>query len=461
VRFRGTSVKKALVIPGVVVAAGGGLAHGLTGNDEPPSRVDTGRDALVQPATHERNAMTERSRAAEPRETLVTLRLRKTKRRSTLVRGAPAGADANRQVGALATSISARTADGELMVDDANKLLAKADKGGIEVGELGLLRELAERELGTRPLDERFQAEVDRIVPDGAPTARMAAVIFRIDPAIGRKQLLDMLEASPGLVAGGPKTFVIRDGAEPYIAAITTGQVIAGLVKFTEGATASEARRIRAFLHEQLRVLELPVSRGGLRVPGLTGERGLALAAQTAQGPAIAINQSAFVLKALEKAMKLEGAENRALAKRARSVAGRVATELKSDLAFAYPAKGPVAYGLVVTAGRPAITQLEDGDHLLTTISALKGLDVYKDRFAPVVRRMERRHPDLKLVGPEDLDGRAGHVFTDDFNAFRSGAKRAAEGGLSEGEEARLARLAERDGLRSTGEDALLSALDP
>src|SRR5688572_25560811 len=138
---RGIGVRKALVIPGVVLAAGGGLtAHELAGrNDEPLSRVPKGSGALVQSGTQsattvrarpsKRNGATRRSEAAEePRETVVTVRLRKTKRRSTLARGRPAGADANRQVGALARSISARLADGEITVDDANKILARADQ---------------------------------------------------------------------------------------------------------------------------------------------------------------------------------------------------------------------------------------------------------------------------------------------------------------------------------------------
>lgn len=370
----------------------------------------------------------------------------------------PAAANANQQIGSLQRFISARTADRKVTKTEATQILAKAKEGGVQVGELALLRTLAGRKALAPAARDSFEKSVDQIVPDGAPTARLAAILFRLDPATGRKQLLDMLDAAKNPVAGGPKTFVIRDGGTPYMAAITTGQVITGLTKFMKGASPSEARHIRSLLREQLKVLQLPVSQGGLRVPGLKGDSGLALAAQTAQGPILAVNQSAFVLKALEKVVALPGAENAQLAARARGVADKVATELKADLAHAYPSKGPLAYGFLVRDGRAVTTRLEDGDHLITTLDALKGLDLYKAKFAGVVTRMETRHPELKFAGAEDLNGEAGRVFTTDFNAFRSAVKQVDRNGVvNEAEAKRLIALAQKDGLRSPGEKALIA----
>ena len=370
----------------------------------------------------------------------------------------PAAINANQQVGALQRLIAARASDGKITAAEAGQLLAEAKRGGVQVGELGVLRALAAGHTVAPQARDGFERSVDQLVPDGAPTARMAAILYRLNPDTGRRQLLSLLEAARSPVAGGPKTFVIRDGGRPYIAAITTGQAIAGLVKFLPGASPADATRIRALLQQQLKVLKTPVSGGGLRVPGLTGARGLALASQTAQGPELAVNQSAFVLKALEKVVQLEGPASAKLAREARQVADKVALELKADLAYAYPAKGPLAYGFLVRNGRAVTTRLEDGDHFQTTIAALKGLDVYKARFASVVDRMEKRHPELKFAGPEDLDGAAGRIFTADFNAFRSAAKRAGRDGVvTEAEARRLVGLARHDGLRSPGEKHLLS----
>ncbi len=439
-------VRTRVLLPGLAVAATGvGTHQVLSGSTSTPNanrtpRVSTQAHPIIAPAP-----------PVKPREKPVRtkVRFRRTEHRLRPERGRPADADANQQVGSLERFIAKRTADHEVTVKEAGEILDHADEHGVQVGELALERRLAGRQALVREAREGFREAVDSIVPEGAPTARMAAILFRLDPSAGREQLLDLLERSQSRVEGGPKTFVIHDGVEPYIAAITTGQVISGLVKFMDGASPSDARRIRRLLDEQLNVLQQPVSRGGLRVPGLTGDRGLALAAQTAQGEEIAINQSAFVLKALERVVKLEGAKNGRLARRARRVANRVAIELKADLEAAYPAKGSLAYGLQIRAGRAATTQLEDGDHLLTTILSLRGLDLFKKRFAPIVRRMEARYPELKFAGPEDFDGRPGHIFTDDFNEFREAAKH--------GSAERLERLARRDGLRSTGENALLA----
>ena len=370
----------------------------------------------------------------------------------------PVAANANQQVGALQRFISARSADGRVTAAEANQILAQAKQGGVQGGELGLLRTLAGRPALAPAARDSFVKSVDRIVPDGAPTARMAAILFRLDPATGRKQLLELLQASKNPVAGGPKTFVIHDGVKPYIAAITTGQVISGLVKFIKGASPADAQRLRALLGEQLNVLRTPIERGGLRVPGLTGARGLALAAQTAQGPFLAINQSAIVLKSLEKVIQLAGPENAQLANSARAVADKVATELKADLAHAYPRKGAFSYGLAVRQGRAINDQREDGHHLQTTYDALKGLTVYKNKFASDIQRIETRYPQLKFVGSEDLDGRPGHTFTADFDAFRSAARQASSDGVVHLAEAqRLLALANHDGLRSAGEKQLLA----
>jgi hypothetical protein len=370
----------------------------------------------------------------------------------------PVAANANQQVGALQRLIATRSADGKVTAAEAREILASAKQGGFQGGELGLLRTLATKPALVPAARDSFVKSVDSIFPDGAPTGRMAAILFRLDPATGRKQLLELIDKSGSLVPGAPKTYVIQNGVKPYIAAITTGQVITGLTKFMKDASPAEAKHLRTHLEGQLRLLELPVARGGLRVPGLKADHGLALAAQTAQGPFVAINQSAIVLKSLEKVLALKGPQNAALVARARGVADKVATELKAEIAHAYPATGAFSYGLAVRNGQAVNDQLEDGHHLQTTYDALKGLTLYKSKFAADVQRIESRYPDVKLAGAEDLDGRPGHIATADFASFEASAKAASHDGVVTLAEAqRLVSLSKRDGLKSAGEKALFA----
>lgn len=374
-----------------------------------------------------------------------------------------AAANAVAQTGALKAFISKRTADSKVTLAETKEILAEAKKGGVQVGELGLLRTLAGRKAITDGARSSFRTAVDTIVPDGAPTARLAAILNRVDPKVGRAQLLAELENARSPVAGGPRTYVIRDTGVPYVAAITTGQVVLGLAKFMKGASPEDATRLRTLLGEQLTALEQPVSRGGLRVPGLKGEQGLALAAVSTAGPFLAVNQNAFVLRALEGVVNLKGEANAALVARAKHVAGRVATELEADLGVAYPSKGALAYGFQVVNGRASVHRLEDGDHLGTTLDALRALKTYGKRFEPHVARLEKRLPMLKYASADDLDGRAGRIFTDEFHAVSERVARARKNDFVSVREAKaIVALVDRDGVRTSGEKELLrrAALD-
>jgi len=369
-----------------------------------------------------------------------------------------AAANANPQLGALKRLVDAKKADGVLNLQDVQAIVTQAKKENVQVGELGVLRTLGKDKALTEAAKDFFVPRVDQLVPAGAPTAQLAAILFRIEPATGRRQLLDLLDRAQNPVPGGPKTFVIRNLGRPYLAAITTGQVINGLTKFMDGASPAQAVKIRRYLGEQLKTLQQPISRGGLSVPAVQGARGLALAVDTRVPGVTAVNQNAIVLRALEKVGQLPGPENAALANEARGVAMRMSRELKAELDLAYPANGRLVYGLRMTNGRPELLQSEDGDHLKTTYDALKSLTVFKATFAPVLQRLERRLPELPVATAEDLDGRPGHVYTDGFNDFRLSYRRAiGDGVATAGELSRLDALARRDGLLSSGEKKLIS----
>lgn len=369
-----------------------------------------------------------------------------------------AAANANQQTGALQRFITEKSKDGVVNLPDVEAILALAKKEDVQGGELALLRQLAGRQALTPRAKDWFVRQVDAVVPAGAPTAQMAAILFRIDPATGRQQLLKLLDESRNPVAGGPKTFVVRGLGPPYLAAITTGQVITGLTKFLDGASPADAARIRGYLSQQLQVLQRPVSRGGLAVPGMVAApRGLALSDDTRAGGIIAVNQSAVVLRSLERIALLPGAENAKLAADARAVGTRMARELKAELDFTYPATGRLAYSLRMRSGRAEAVRLEDGDHLKTTLDALKSLQVFGARFEPVLERIAKRLPEIGVAGPEDLDGRAGHVYTDGFNAFRAEYQRVIGDGVATATELqRLDSLGRRDGLLTPGERALI-----
>jgi hypothetical protein len=367
-------------------------------------------------------------------------------------------ADANQQIGALNRLIKNKEADGTVNLQDAQAIVAQAKKENVQGGELQLLRQLGSSGPLTPRAKTYFVRSVDQMWPAGAPTAQLAAVYYRLDPNTGRRQLLSMLDHAKNPVPGGPKTFVVTGLGRPYLAAITTGQVMNGLTKFLDGATPSDAKKIRGYLNQQLTALDTPVSRGGLRVPGmLPASRGLALSDDTREGGIVAINQQAVVLRSLEKVALLKGPENAAIAQRARDLGGKLARELKANLDFAYPATGRLAYSFTMRNGQPSTVQLEDGHHLQTTIQALQGLQIYSHDFGTVLQRLKARVPDVFLAGPEDLTGSSGHIFTDGFNQFRAAYQSAEKDGVvTPAELQRLKTLANQDGLVSTGERALL-----
>jgi hypothetical protein len=367
-------------------------------------------------------------------------------------------ADANQQIGALNRLIKNKEADGTVNLQDAQAIVAQAKKENVQGGELGLLRQLGTNGPLTPRAKSYFVHTVDQMWPAGAPTAQLAAVYYRLDPNTGRRQLLSMLDNAKNPVPGGPKTYVVTGLGRPYLAAITTGQVMSGLTKFLDGATPADAKKIRGYLNQQLNALDTPVSRGGLRAPGmLPSSRGLALCDDTREGGIVAINQQAVVLRSLEKVAMLKGPENAAIAQRARSMGSKLANELKANLDFAYPASGRLAYSFTMRNGRPATVQLEDGHHLKTSIEALQGLQIFGSRFAPVLQRLKTRMPDVFLAGPEDLTGTSGRIYTDGFNQFRAAFHSAeADGVVTPAELQRLKTLANKDGLVSTGERAML-----
>lgn len=278
--------------------------------------------------------------------------------------------------------------------------------------------------------------------------------------AANREQLLSILDKAKNPVAGGPKTFVVTGLGRPYLAAITSAQVTSGLVKFLDGATPQQARKMRAYLGQQLKTFETPVARGGVAVPGLLGARGLAFASDTRAGPVTAVNQNAVVLRALEKVALLKGPENAALATRARALGTRTANELKSELDFAYPATGQLAYSLIMRHGHPLLAQLEDGNHLKTTLDALGSLKVFAAPFAPVIARMKKRLPEIAFAGTEDLTGTPGHIYNAGFNAFRAEVARVEHKAIVTAHDlAHLETLARHDGLLTPGEKGLLARL--
>lgn len=369
-----------------------------------------------------------------------------------------AAANANQQLAALQKAIAARKADGKVTAKEANELLAQAKKEFVQGGELGLLRKLAGDKALAPAAKDGFVKSVDRIVPAGAPTAQLAAILFRLDPNTGRQQLLSILDKAKNPVAGGPTTFVVTGLGRPYLAAITSAQVTTGLVKFLDGATPQQAKKIRHYLGQQLKTFELPVARGGVAVPGRLGAKGLAFASDTRAGPITAVNQNAVVLRAMEKVALLEGPENKALVAKAKAIATRTAHELKSELDFTYPATGRLAYSLTMRNGKPVTVQLEDGNHLKTTLDALGSLKVFAAPFAPVIARMEKRLPEIAFAGTEDLTGASGHIYTAAFNAFRAEvAKVEHKARITAQDVAHLESLAGRDGLMTPGEKGLLA----
>jgi hypothetical protein len=367
-------------------------------------------------------------------------------------------ADANQQIGALNRLIKNKEADGTVNLADAQAIVAQAKKENVQGGELGLLRQLGTSGPLTPRAKSYFVRTVDQMWPAGAPTAQLAAVYFRLDPNTGRRQLLSMLDNAKNPVAGGPKTYVVTGLGRPYLAAITTGQVMNGLTKFLDGATPADAKKIRGYLNQQLDALSTPVSRGGLRTQGILPEsRGMALCDDTREPGIVAINQQAVVLRSLEKVALLKGPENAAIAQRARSMGQKMASELKADLDFAYPATGRLAYSFTMRGGKPATVQLEDGHHLQTTIQALQSLQIFSHSFGTVLQRLKTRVPDVFIAGQEDLTGASGHIFTDNFNQFRAAFQSAeADGVVTPAELQRLKNLANQDGLVSPGEKALL-----
>jgi hypothetical protein len=368
-------------------------------------------------------------------------------------------ADTPQQIGALQRLITAKEADGAVNLSDAKAIVAQAKLENVQGGELSVLRQLGTNGPLTVRAKSYFVKTVDQLWPTGAPTAQLAAIYYRLDPDTGRRQLLSLLDNAKNPVPGGPKTFVVTGLGKPYLAAITTGQVMNGLVKFLDGASPADAAKIRGYLDQQLTTLVTPVSRGGLRTQGmLPATQGIALSDDTREGGIVAINQQAAVLRSLEHVAMLPGPENAALAQRARQMGSKLAGELKANLDFAYPATGRLAYSFTMRNGAPATVQLEDGHHLQTTIQALQSLQIYNPRFDTALQRLKTRLPDVFVAGTEDLNGASGHIFTDGFNSFRAASQGAeADGVVTAVELARLNTLANQDGFVSRGERALLN----
>jgi hypothetical protein len=189
----------------------------------------------------------------------------------------------------------------------------------------------------------------------------------------------------------------------------------------------------------------------------MRGARGLAVSVDTRAGGAMAVNQHAVVLRALERVMLLPGTQNAALARTAKTLGGRLATELAAELAFAYPAKGRMAYSVVLPSGKPTTGFLEDGNHLKTTIDALKELQIYRAKFQPVVQRVEKRFPEIAFASPEDLSGEHGQIYSAEFNAFRAVAHNIERKPVVTAQDvAKLETFAKRDGLRTSGEAGVI-----
>lgn len=370
----------------------------------------------------------------------------------------PVAPNAIQQTGALKRLIDARSADGVVNLGDVQAIITQARKENVQGGELGLLRTLASSKAMTPAAKDFYVPRIDQMVPAGAPTAQLAAILFRVNPDTGRKQLLKVLDEARNPVPGGPKTYVITGLGRPYLAAITTGQVIMGLTKFLDGASPAQATKIRGYLKQQLQAVQKPISQGGLGVPAMKGANGIAMAVDTRVPGVTAVNQNAIMLRALEKIAELPGPENAQLAAQARGVASKVARELKAELDVVYPATGRLAYGMRVRNGRPEPVQSEDGDHLKTTYDALKSLKIFGERFTPVIERLDRRLPELKHAGSDDLDGRPGKVYTEGFNAFVLKYRSViGDGVATAGELSQLNTLARRDGLLSSGEKKLIA----
>lgn len=370
----------------------------------------------------------------------------------------PAAPNANQQIAALSRRIKTAKADGSVSANEAHALLTQARRENVQGGELALLRDVASSGTVAPGARDAFVQAVDQIVPAGAPTAQLAAIIFRLDPNTGRKQLLSLLAHAQNPVRGGPTTFVVTGLGRPYLAAITSAQVTMGLVKFLDGAPPAQATKIRHFLGEQLRTFATPVARGGLAVQGrLPKTKGLAFSDDTRAGGIIAVNQQATVLRALERVALLPGKSNASLAAKAHALGTKVSRELQSDLDFAYPATGRLAYSLTMRGGRPVVPQLEDGNHLKTTLDALRGLQTFGAPFQKVLDRVEKRLPEIVFAGPEDLTGASGHIFTAEFDAFRAAAAKVrAKHQVTAQDYAQLQARAQRDGLLTPGEKGLL-----
>jgi hypothetical protein len=369
-------------------------------------------------------------------------------------------ADANQQIATLQRFIAQRTKDGKVTQAEANAILTQAKKENVQGGELALLRNLATSGQVVPKEKDAFIKAVDQIVPQGAPTAKLAAIIFRVNPNTGRNQLLKVLDDAKNPVPGGPKTFVVTGLGRPYLAAITTAQITLGLTKFLDGAGPKQATQIRHYLGEQLKTFETPVAKGGLAVNGrVPAPKGLAFSDDTREGGIIAINQQATVLRALDKVSQLPGAANAKLAAHARSVATKVSHELSKDLDFAYPATGRLAYSLTMRGKTPETVQLEDGQHLLTTMQALRALSPsLRAPFDPVIARVEKRLPEIAFCGPEDLTGTSGQIFTPEFDAFRAAAHTVlGKAKVTQSDYAALKAKAMRDGLLTPGESGLLA----
>lgn len=183
-----------------------------------------------------------------------------------------AAANANQQLAALQKAIAARKADGKVTAKEANELLAQAKKEFVQGGELSLLRQLAGDKALAPTAKDAFVKKVDQLVPAGAPTAQLAAILFRLDPKTGREQLLSILDKTKKPVAGGPKTFVVTGLGRPYLAAITSaaGHIYSAAFDAFRAEVAKVEHKTTVTAHD-LAHLETLATHDGLLTPGEKG----------------------------------------------------------------------------------------------------------------------------------------------------------------------------------------------
>src|SRR5438045_2005933 len=127
----------------------------------------------------------------------------------------PIAPNAAQQNVELKKLIAKDRSDHTITVDEVRKIIALARRENVQGGELATLRQLANDPALTPRARSFLVPRVDQMVPTGAPTAHLAAILFRLDPNAGRKQLLHLLDSAKNPVHGGPKTFVVTGYGPP------------------------------------------------------------------------------------------------------------------------------------------------------------------------------------------------------------------------------------------------------